>query len=256
MKKLKNIIKNLIPSGWKRSIQETIYNSMQLSWKTKSGIQIQVKSPVDWTLYNDIFVDLEYDKAIVKALNKKDTEILDLGANVGFFILRIMSLAKRNDKVKITSIEPDPRNISEMNKRINLQNKKILKNIKIKIIEGVVGKKKGSEKMYFSHNYHMHTLKKNFSYAGSWHRKTHYINLESLCPPKGWDLIKVDIEGSEGDLVKNYKKLFSKTKTVVMEIHRSAVNEKNILQTMRKIRFSKKTIVADHGSNVLYLFQK
>ena len=111
MKKLKNIIKNLIPSGWKRSIQETIYNSMQLSWKTKSGIQIQVKSPVDWTLYNDIFVDLEYDKAIVKALNKKDTEILDLGANVGFFILRIMSLAKRNDKVKITSIEPDPRNI-------------------------------------------------------------------------------------------------------------------------------------------------
>ena len=140
------LIKKMFPPAIKRTLQKIVYNSIKLNWKTKQGIVIKLKSPVDWTLYNDIFVDHEYDEAIKKTLRKKNPSILDLGANVGFFILRIGALANKNHKISVLAVEPDQTNIDALNKQIDNQSSKFKKNIKLKLIKGIVGKKTGTEK--------------------------------------------------------------------------------------------------------------
>lgn len=255
MKKLKAYIRDLIPNSVKRYIHHFIYSTLNLTWKTKQEIIIKIKSPVDWTLYNDIFVDHEYDKAIYSAL-KKQTNILDLGANVGFFILRVIALASKKQQATVVAIEPDNKNIEELKRRLGEQNLAFNNRFNIRIIKGVVGKKSGYEKMYMSHNYHMNTAIKDFAYAGSRQEIVKYIDLNNLLKSKKWDLIKVDIEGSEEELVKNYGLLFKKTKNVIMEIHRDVVCEKSILYMMKQYGFVASEIVADHGSNVLVFFSR
>lgn len=255
IKNLKTYIRDLIPNSGKRYIHNFIYNTLNLTWKTKQEIIIKIKSPVDWTLYNDIFVDHEYDKAIFSAL-KKQTNILDLGANVGFFILRLMALASKTQQASVVAIEPDNKNIEELKRRLGEQNLAFNNRFKIKIIKGVAGKKCGFEKMYFSHNYHMNTVKKDFAYAGSRQEIVKYIDLNNLLKSKKWDLIKVDIEGSEEELVRNYGLLFKRAKNVIMEIHRDVVCEMSIICMMKQYGFLKPENVADHGSNVLVFFQR
>lgn len=62
--------------------------------------------------------------------------------------------------------------------------------------------------MYFSHNYHVNTVIKDFAYAGSRQEIVKYIDLNNLLKSKKWDLIKEDIKGSKEKLVKNYSLLF------------------------------------------------
>src|SRR5580704_18272210 len=57
-----------------------------------SGIQVVMQGRSDWDVFAEIFVNREYDTAILEALSASPADspiwILDLGANVGYFSLR------------------------------------------------------------------------------------------------------------------------------------------------------------------------
>jgi hypothetical protein len=57
---------------------------------------VKVASKGEWWVYNDIFVDGEYDMPIHTALEDRSPVrpfiVLDLGANVGYFALRVLDL--------------------------------------------------------------------------------------------------------------------------------------------------------------------
>jgi FkbM family methyltransferase len=67
-----------------------------LSWSLSSGLKITLSSWSDWVTYNDIFVDGEYDefiKIILSTSKNVDCQIYDVGANTGFFMLRLFHQA-------------------------------------------------------------------------------------------------------------------------------------------------------------------
>ncbi len=52
----------------------------------RSGVKLRVSSPSEWELFNEIFVECEYDEAVRRALSSVSSpvHVVDLGANVGF----------------------------------------------------------------------------------------------------------------------------------------------------------------------------
>jgi hypothetical protein len=119
MSGLYSTAKKLIPRPVKRrllKLRSQISEKEDFSWTVKSGLKIQVASKSDWVIYNDIFVDGEYDFTIKEALGlavmDRNLTVLDLGANVGFFTLRFLDLLRQSDKkelgCRITLVEGSP----------------------------------------------------------------------------------------------------------------------------------------------------
>jgi hypothetical protein len=99
----------------KRSSQNNSWRNLDLNWTLRSGLSVAVESQAEWVIYNDIYVDGEYDLAIQKALlsfqEKEDFLLLDIGANVGFFSLKVIDLILINNpkaKIQSTLIEGSP----------------------------------------------------------------------------------------------------------------------------------------------------
>ena len=241
-----------------RYVQWRYFSAAKLRWKLASGVQIEILSPVDWTLYNDIFVDGEYDVAIERALNcqKQEISVLDLGANVGFFILRLMDRAARMNgtkRIKVVAVEPDTKNIEELKRRVCEQS---FENLDLQILEGVVGHREGQAVLYKSHNYHAHTIIAGSRYSGSQPNTVRYLNLEALYPGVQWDLVKCDIEGAEGEFVESYFDLLCRTKIFVLEVHHGACEISKLRSSLGNAGLKTEHNVVDHGTNSMHIFTR
>src|SRR4026207_1602923 len=97
--KLKRFLAALIPDRLKRHFQEWLFSSLSLKWRLTSGIELEVLSPTDWSLLNDIFIEGEYDIVITFLIQRIQASgsslVVDLGSNVGFFELRLFHLLQR-----------------------------------------------------------------------------------------------------------------------------------------------------------------
>ncbi len=110
----------------KRRFQQAVFSGLDLKCRLSSGMELNVLSPTDWSLLSDIFVDGEYDLAIDRTMSQtpltEKINIIDLGANVGFFEMRLFQRLQQNginhERVRIYAIEPDEENIREFNRRV------------------------------------------------------------------------------------------------------------------------------------------
>lgn len=243
-----------------RYVQQRYFSAAKLRWKLSSGVKIEILSTVDWCLYNDIFVDGEYDLAIERALNcssqNQGISVLDLGSNVGFFILRLMDRAKRTNnkkRIRVVAVEPDTKNIEEINRRVVSQ---AFENLDLQILEGIVGRREGQAVLYTTHNYHAHTIDAAKQYSGSKPRPVSYLNLETLCPGVQWDLVKCDIEGAEGEFVENYIDLLRRTQTFVLEVHHGSCEIGKLRSVLRDAGLKTEHVIVDHGSNSMHIFTR
>jgi FkbM family methyltransferase len=195
---------------------------MDLTWTLKSGLAVSVENHADWTIYNEIFVSGEYDEAIHAAEQLRNTsefKVLDIGANVGFFALRVAEVYLEEGgtgaTLSLTCVEASPRTCSELNTRL-IRNAKLLPNFKI--ISGLVGGRKQGL-AYFSDEFTHYG--NSISGTRSKSVAVQYIDLEEhLCPDETIDLLKCDIEGAEFDFVDVYGELLERTRVLVIEIHR------------------------------------
>ena len=92
-----------------------------LGWNLRSGLAVEIRDLADWIVYCDIFVDGEYDTAIdhclASASAHRPLQILDLGANVGFFTMRFVDRMLRSDPQRpyqATLVEGSPRVAAEL----------------------------------------------------------------------------------------------------------------------------------------------
>lgn len=245
-----------------RRLQAVVYRLAKLRWSLPSGVKIELLSPVDWSTYNDIFVDGEYDLAVSTTLQstrkqQASVNVLDLGANVGFFLLRFLDLvskAGRDVKVMAVAIEPDPVNAGQLRSRLNQQPPQIRQILQETIIVGAVGQRAGTSTLYESHNYHAHSLLEQQKYAGAKGTTVEYVDLDALFPGEHWDLVKCDIEGSEQAFVQNYGDLLSRSRILVLELHKYACDMNVMRPLLLEAGFDEESCVADHGKNALYVF--
>src|ERR1700730_457170 len=109
-----------------RILYQSLYKLLDLEHTLDSGLTVKVASKGEWWTYNDIFVNGEYDVPIQSALGAASSGrpfvVLDLGANVGYFALRVLDLIRRRhlDGIlpDITMVEGSPETFGELERRI------------------------------------------------------------------------------------------------------------------------------------------
>lgn len=229
-----------------------------LSHELSSGYVVRIESYADWTIYNDIFVDQEYDPAITAALSSKAADsvvILDLGANVGFFTLRVAELLHRiglrDVKLQMILVEGSPSVFRKLTGRLNGQ--PILSG-RYRAVNGLVGQRDGIGTIY---EIPYHGLVSTVPRRLSRPVKVDFVNLDELCKLFGRiSLIKCDIEGAEELFLANYPSLLRKTDAIVLEFHHSGINYQQCVGRLKEAGLTRHEVLVDKKVVTTELFRR
>lgn len=218
---LAEIFKSLVPESVKRKLRKFVWMRLNPSWTLKSGIIIRVLNYSDWMIYNDIFVDGEYDDAIDDLLHgsvdwTRPARVLDLGGNVGFFTLRLADLFLRKGctNFSVTIVEGSPSSSAELRERLSANENRL--GSRVTAVQGLVGSRSGVGEIAESDSHGEVSILD--SMPGR--KKVAFIDIDNLV--KTWeriDLLKCDIEGAEELFLRNYPGLLQKTDRAVFEFH-------------------------------------
>ena len=114
-----------MPAAWRPRLRNFLFGLHSLTFTRPSGVRLRVADDSDWTVYTEVFRHGEYNVAINRALDSADAghfNVVDLGANVGFFTLRLIDVIRtRGDRsldVAITAIEGSPQRVADLRSRI------------------------------------------------------------------------------------------------------------------------------------------
>ena len=215
-----------------------MFQWLQLAWQTKSGIRLSVERYGDWNVYNEVFVNGDYDEAIALALDHwpgDRLQILDVGANVGYFTLRVFDqLLLRGmprESAAVTAIEADPGFAAEYGRRVLGTNGFASS---VRLIKGLAGRRSGMGAL----------LVDAASADGDADlAQLPYLDLMPILTSAGRiDLLKCDIEGAEEDFIESYPELFEKTRVAVFEFHGRLCNVERCRTLLREYGFSRTTM--------------
>jgi len=198
-------------------------------WLNKENPILSLKT------YSEIFKDKDHTK-LPNFPAKNDLTIIDLGANEGFYTLKAKEKAPKS---KIIAVEPNPNAFKLLKKNVGTNK---LKDV-IVVNEAVTSK---SGKITFEIVKGATTIGALKIYKKYRDRKrlrkviVNSITLEKLCKKykiNKIDLLKIDVEGSEFDILKSSKNILPKMKKVVIEYHRAQRTRSGIKKLMLKNNF-------------------
>lgn len=199
---------------------------MDLSHRLASGVTIRVRSDSDWWVFNEVFVEGDYDPAIDLALSRggQDPYVLDLGANVGFFAARVVDrAARRQARPQLALVEGSPTVYGELASRLaDLRTA----GASVEAVNGLIGDRTGkgviSEVEFGARNSVHADHNSSIVPVGQMARhEVPFIDLDRLVgPDRRVDLLKCDIEGSEQSFIEQYHDdLLLRTDAAVFEFH-------------------------------------
>jgi FkbM family methyltransferase len=204
---------------FKNWLRNKIWVFLKARWKLISGLNIVVENDSDWFVYNEIFANKEYDAALSHLLNGrlKNPLIIDLGANVGYFTLKVADelIQAGVDDFEIISLEASPANYQPLSQRTGQD---LLKG-KVKAFLGLAGYRTGSHTILYSAQHYGHSAMADQRHANS--VTIDYIDIEKLMAGDGRkiDFLKCDIEGSEEIFINEYSGLLKRVEHAVFEFH-------------------------------------
>lgn len=207
---------------WINLKQGILLRMLKLEHSLPTGINICIESLADWAIYNDIFVSIEYDIAIRRALNDCNgcCRVLDLGANVGLFAKRLLHIRRSefpDTRLELVCIEGMP-----STHRLLIKNfPKLDSKESARLLHGLAGERSGSAKIKPNAFHAMTSLAK----GGNQGVDVGFLDLDQIT--KAWDkidLIKCDIEGAEDNVLKNYPYVFTRNNSAIFEFHLDRVD--------------------------------
>jgi FkbM family methyltransferase len=206
-----------------RSRQLMHWSGRELRHTLPCGICVSIASPSDWEVYNELFVDGEYDPAI-RAVTESDVTaplIVDLGANGGFFALRFADLWRRtrgDRPFRLVAVEGAPRTYAQLTRHLDqaaLSGQCVARH-------GLAGRRTGSAWITTSAHTGLNSIRTRQSFSRA---NVSFIDLDALLPPgRAIDLMKCDIEGAEEMLCESYPDLLHRVRILVIEFH-DALND-------------------------------
>lgn len=256
---LKSLAKNVLPTNLHAKIRQPLKSksNINLEWQLVSGVKIRLKDTSNWYMYNDIFVDGEYDIPIQQSLHfqhDKHLNIIDIGANVGFFTLRFIDLLRRTTfpdrQYSITLVEGSPKLCEELNSRLLEDN--CLAD-RIKIINGLIGEREGFGRISELEFNAMNTIFGDDPNAAV----VKYVDLHKIIDDKTViHLLKCDIEGAEQLFLENYSSFMERVQAAVFEFHPNQCDVNKCLDLIRNagLIHSKQLRVTD-AFEVIYFWR-
>jgi FkbM family methyltransferase len=230
----RTLTKRVLPIRVKRVLRSIAFQMLDLSWELPSDVMIRIRNQSDWAIYNEIFVAGDYDPAISMAIDAAkvsgNLHILDLGANVGFFTLRCIEMARHRElrelALRITAIEGNPKSYRQLRERVGTQ----VDLPDFIAINGLVGKRNGTGAIS---DLEISGLNHVISDDSQRRHLIDYIDVEEVVGGGRVGLLKCDIEGSELVFLKNYPRLLERTEIAVLELHPQLCNQEECVSLLR-----------------------
>lgn len=178
--------------------------------------RIEYSSPV--SLRNMFFELFGLNVYYFKSSSEKPI-IIDLGANIGDTVIYFKDLYPKST---IFAFEPHPLAFKHLQKNVALNNFK-----SIKLFNEAIGYKKGlltlsdnQENVFNSasiiDDQNIHNSKNQVKFKVHVNKLSSYPVISNL---KKVDLIKMDVEGSESEILDDIKDILMKTKKIILEYH-------------------------------------
>jgi len=207
-----------------RSQQLVRWSGRELTHTLTCGVRVSITSASDWAVYNEVFVDGEYDCAIhaVVASSVARPLVVDLGANVGYFALRFADLwcrARAGEPFELISVEGAAHTHAQL--RRHLEQPAIAGRCVAR--HGLVGTRTGSALISTSVLTGMNSIHTRQSLSRA---EVPFVDLDRLLPDRPIALMKCDIEGAEEMFCESYPELLRRVATLVIELH-PQINDEN-----------------------------
>jgi FkbM family methyltransferase len=194
------------------------WQGRSLSYELSSGLSVELTSASDWAVYNEVFVEGEYDRAI-RSVAGSSTEAplaLDLGANVGFFALRFADIWLRtrgSAPFHLLSVEGSPRTYAQLARNTD---QPLLRG-RCAARHGMIGRRRGYASISTSVRSGLNSMYTRQSFSRA---RVPFVDLDALVPPDGpIALVKCDIEGAEQAFIESYPGLLRRVQILVLEFH-------------------------------------
>jgi FkbM family methyltransferase len=234
-----------------------MFDWLELTWTTSTGIGLRIANYNEWIIYNEVFVDGEYDAAIAAAIAGRDRgralRILDLGANTGFFTLRVFDRLRAagvaDADCRVTLVEANPALVPSLRARVHDDNTLV---DRTDIVPGAAGEPSGTVTLYPSdESPGDSSTKRRTAAAGI---TVSYIDIARLVGDSPIDLLKCDIEGAELAVIERYPQLLQRTRVAVFELHHDLIAVDRCRDGLRAAGLSHETILRDRGGHSLRMF--
>ena len=150
-----------------------------------------------WIIYQEIFRDNIYER---RYKVKRGDVVIDVGANVGIFTLKVAKTVGRSGLC--IAIEPEPINFKLLEENTKQYNNVVR-------LQEAVGDAEGYVKLYLAETSVGHSIKKDY---GLGHITVKMETLDRIVERfniKKVDFIKIDTEGCEFEVLKGSKKILS-----------------------------------------------
>lgn len=217
-----------LPTGIQTFLRST-FKRAPFTYTLRTGVHVVIEDRSDFSIYTELFVCGDYDEAIKLATENRKTSrqelfIMDLGANKGFFLLRLIDrLRAWKIPTALTglAIEGAKDTFIELVHRVSsypdLAN--------VNCIQKLVGARTGSASLTGGHSSSLASVSENGQ------NRVDYVDLNSLTGHvETIDLLKCDIEGSEQAFVENYPELLQKVKIMILEVHPRQCNADAVMK--------------------------
>jgi len=184
-------------------------------------LNLQIRDEADQSVMREIFKLREYKVAEEKIAEAR--VILDVGAHAGFFTLYCRIL---NPSADVYAMEPIPENIEALKEHLEKNNME-----GVEIIEAALAKATEKRKIVITEDSHNNFLDE----AGE--KEVQAYSFKDFCDKNDLarvDVLKMDIEGSELNVLESCKDKLSNVKNLFVEYH-SFTNQKQRLDKIIKI---------------------
>lgn len=234
-----------------------MFDWLELTWTTASGVGLRVANYNEWIIYNEIFVDGEYDAAIAAAIAGREPgrriRVLDLGANVGFFTLRLFDRLRTaglsDADCTATLVEANSTSTAVLRARVHDDNPLV---DRTDIVHGAVGEPQGSAILYPS--YESPGDSSTTRPTGSASVTVPNVDLMRLAGNEPIDLLKCDVEGSEQTLIERYPQLLQRARVAVFELHHDRVAVDRCRDGLRAAGLTNETVLRDRDRHSVRMY--
>jgi len=246
--------------------QQICWRILQPEIALPSGVVAKVKSRSDWLVANEVFLNREYDSAILQAFRShvigRPIQILDLGANVGFFSLRCIELFRQmtpDSRLDLLVVEGASDVFADLQRRLAPWPSE---SVGLLLKGGLIGSRSGKAMFHSSlFGSYMNSVARDnkvskIRFLDRYAEEREYLDLDKYVAPNvKIDLIKCDVEGSELDFLRNYPALLSRTRWLAIEFHPDQCDVPSCRELLRSYGFERQHVVKSESTHSLEVYR-